>query len=111
MSETALHDQSDVLDADEIILNQETKSKNHSVRRVSTAQILDQAPKEEDIFSNPNYIRRCHALVKHSLENGADVMQMPNGDVVIMEVKTVISTYKWNKEKGRMIRMSVTDEI
>ncbi len=61
---------------------------------------------EEDIFSDIHYICRSTPLIVDSLQKGLDVAQLPNGDIVITEVRTVNTHYSWDKNKQKMTRIS-----
>ena len=59
---------------------------------------------KDDIFSDINYICKTTPLIVESLENGLDVAQLPNGDILTTEVKTVNTQYSWDKTKQRMFK-------
>ena len=61
---------------------------------------------EEDILSDLKYICKSSALITESLQRGCDVAQLPNGDIIITEIKTVNTQYTWDKQKGRLVRGS-----
>jgi hypothetical protein len=61
---------------------------------------------ESNIFSDLQYICKTTPLITESLRDGCDVAQLPNGDIVVTEVKTVNTQYTWNENKQRMIRAS-----
>jgi hypothetical protein len=56
-------------------------------------------------MSDIRYICKSCALITESLQKGCDVMQMPNGDVIITEVKTVTFQYSWDDKKGKLVRV------
>jgi hypothetical protein len=60
----------------------------------------------DNIVSDVNYIRKSSLLVSESLQKGADIMQMPNGDIHVTETKVVTYRYEWNREKSRFERAS-----
>ena len=59
---------------------------------------------KDDIFSDINYICKTTPLIVDSLKNGLDVAQLPNGDILTTEVKTVNTQYSWDKTKQRMFK-------
>lgn len=68
---------------------------------------LDNNPSEEnDVFSDINYICKSTSLIVDSLQRGLDVAQLPNGDLLITEIKTVNTHYSWDKTKQRMLKVS-----
>lgn len=58
----------------------------------------------DNIVNDVNYIRKSALLVSESLQKGADIMQMPNGDIHVTETRTVTYKHEWNKEKCRFER-------
>lgn len=61
---------------------------------------------EPDIFSDISYICNSTGLIVESLQRGLDVAQLPNGDVIVTEVKVVNTQYSWDKNKHRMVKIS-----
>ena len=59
----------------------------------------------EDLFSNPGYICKSTPLIADSLQKGFDVVQMPNGDVIITEIKVVNVQYSWDHNKQKMVKI------
>lgn len=64
-----------------------------------------QAGEEKDLMSDVRYIRKSCALITEALQKGCDVMHMPNGDVIITEVRTLTYQYHWDEKKGKMVRI------
>jgi len=60
----------------------------------------------EDIFSDINYICKSTPLIVSSLQKGLDVAQLPNGDVLITEVRVVNTQYSWDKDKQKLTKIS-----
>lgn len=63
------------------------------------------ATEEKDLMSDVRYIRKSCALITEALQKGCDVMHMPNGDVIITEVRTLTYQYNWDEKKGKMVRI------
>jgi len=61
---------------------------------------------EKDIFADIEYICNSTSLIVDSLQRGLDVAQLPSGDVIVTEVKTVNTQYSWDSEKQRMVKIS-----
>lgn len=59
-----------------------------------------------DIVEDPRYICKSCALITEALQRGGDVMQLPNGDIIITELKTVTSHYNWDSVKEKMVKFS-----
>jgi hypothetical protein len=60
---------------------------------------------ERDVMSDMRYIRKSCSLITEALQKGCDVMHMPNGDIIITEVKTFTFQYSWDEKKGKMVRV------
>lgn len=72
-------------------------------------QLLDSLPNtqseiDETPFLDQKYISRSLDLINNALQKGADVTQMPNGDILMTEVKTVTYRYAWNSDKKKFDR-------
>ena len=59
-----------------------------------------------DAFDDPRYICQSCTLITEALQRGGDVMQMPNGDIIVNELKPVTSHYNWNASKEKLVRFS-----
>lgn len=57
-----------------------------------------------DIMNDERYLRKSSTLINDALQKGYDIMQMPNGDVLITEVKTITFQYQWDEKKGKFER-------
>jgi hypothetical protein len=60
----------------------------------------------DDIVEDPRYICKSCTLITEALQRGGDVMQLPNGDIIITELKTVTSHYNWDSVKEKMVKFS-----
>ena len=78
-----------VLEAEKIVENKKEVSTNYN-------------------FSDIKYICGSTSLIVESLQKGLDIAQLPNGDVIVTEVKTVNTHYSWDKNKQRMVKISKT---
>jgi hypothetical protein len=58
----------------------------------------------EDLLLDGNYIRWSSKLIADALRENCDVLQMPNGDVVITAVRTMTYQYSWDAKKRKMVR-------
>ena len=59
---------------------------------------------EMDIMSDIRYVCKSCSLITESLQKGCDVMQMPNGDIIVTELKPVTFQYTWDDKKGKLMR-------
>ena len=62
--------------------------------------------KREDIFSNLKYICESAAIITESLQNKCEVVQMPNGDIIVTEVKIVTTKHSWDCDKHKFIKIN-----
>ena len=58
----------------------------------------------DDMMSDPDYIRASSKFISDSLRKGHDVLQLDNGDVVTTYTKTVVTQYRWDAKKKKMVR-------
>ena len=63
---------------------------------------------EKDIFSDINYICNSTSLIVDSLQKGLDIAQLPSGDVIVTEIKTINTQYSWSEATQRMIKIGQT---
>lgn len=73
-----------------------------------SSELLDSKTQgnEKNVFEDLGYICESTGLITDALQRGLDVTQMPNGDVIITEVKTVNIHYVWDMSKQRLVRVS-----
>ncbi len=51
-----------------------------------------------DILQDLRYMcESCHVITE-ALKEGKDVVQLPNGDIIITQIKVINIEYKWNSE-------------
>ncbi|HEU5047977.1 MAG TPA: DUF2671 domain-containing protein [Rickettsiales bacterium] len=58
---------------------------------------------EIEMLNHPAYIRQSAQLIKQALDEGCDVLQLPNGDIVTTMTKTVVTQYIW--KDGRLVEV------
>jgi hypothetical protein len=72
---------------------------------LATSGAATQNTNEKDVMSDIRYICKSCSLITEALQKGCDVMQMPNGDIIITEVKTLTFQYTWDDKKGKLVRV------
>jgi hypothetical protein len=60
---------------------------------------------EPNIFADIDYICNSTSLIVDSLQRGLDVAQLPTGDVIVTEVRTINTQYSWDQDKQRMVKV------
>ena len=65
---------------------------------------VELAKEKKDLMSDVRYICKSCSLITESLQKGCDVMQMPDGDIIITELKAVTFQYTWDEKKGALVR-------
>lgn len=60
----------------------------------------------EDVFGDVNYMRQSASLINNCLHKGSYVVQMPDGDILVTETKTVTFQYTWDEDKGKLVRIT-----
>ena len=68
-------------------------------------KILEDSAQGNNVFSDIDYICSSTPLIIDSLQRGLDIAQLPNGDIIVTEIKTVNTQYSWDKTKQRMIKI------
>ena len=61
---------------------------------------------EKDVFSDLKYICNSTSLIVESLQRGLDVAQLPSGDFIVTEIKTVNTQHSWDENKQRVVKIS-----
>lgn len=61
---------------------------------------------QDFIFADINYICGSTSLIIDSLQKGLDIAQLPSGDIIVTEVKTINTQYAWNPEKNKMVKIA-----
>lgn len=57
-----------------------------------------------DMMLDHRYLRQSSALINESLQKGFDVLQLSDGSIVTTGTKTVVHHYKWDEEKGKLVK-------
>lgn len=74
----------------------------------STSEIIEDNSSnnfsKQDVMNDIRYICKSCSLITDSLQKGSDVMQMPNGDILVTEVKTLTFHYSWDSKKNKLVR-------
>ena len=55
-------------------------------------------------MSSASYLRQSSSLINDALKSGYDVLQMANGDIVTTGTKIVVTRYKWDQTKGKLVK-------
>lgn len=72
---------------------------------------VENKTQEQDLMSDVRYISKSCSLITESLQKGCDVMQMPNGDIIITELKAVTFHYSWDTKKGALLRSQPSNKL
>jgi hypothetical protein len=65
----------------------------------------------DDVLGDIRYICKSGTLITESLQKGNDVMQLPNGDIIINELKPVTYHYTWDNVKGKLTRVNTGSRL
>lgn len=60
--------------------------------------------KNDNILNDIRYICKSSELITNSLQKGFDVAQLPDGSLIITEIKKINVHYYWDAEKEQMVR-------
>lgn len=61
-------------------------------------------PEITNMMLDARYLRQSSALIQEALQKGFDVLQLANGDIVTTGTKTVVYQYRWDEEKGKLVK-------
>jgi hypothetical protein len=61
-------------------------------------------PEITNMMLDPRYLRQSSSLIQDALQKGFDVLQLANGDIVTTGTKTVVFQYRWDEEKGKLVK-------
>lgn len=76
-----------------------------------TPKDMEQNSQNQDIMTDVRYVSKSCSLITESLQKGCDVMQMPNGDIIITELKAVTFHYAWDSKKGALVRSQPGNKV
>ena len=81
----------------------------------SFKDIIDNLPESgkgenaEDVMLNPEYLRHSSTVISEALQQGFDVLQLDNGDIVTTGTKIVVTQYRWDAKKGKMRKLTAKE--
>jgi hypothetical protein len=58
---------------------------------------------QTDILQNLQYICKSSGIITSALREGKDVAQLPNGDIIVTEIRVINTQYKWNAKDNRLV--------
>lgn len=59
---------------------------------------------EFDCMKNVEYVCSLTKLLTEAFNKGNDVAHLPNGDIMVTETRVVHSFYRWDADKGKIIK-------
>lgn len=68
--------------------------------------VKEKSMKEENIFNNLRYICESASIITESLHNQCEVVQMPNGEIIVTEVKAVTTRHVWDASKQKFTKVN-----
>lgn len=89
------------------------KKINHPSRRFlpsAPRRNPDAEPEITNMMLDPRYLRQSSSLIQEALQKGFDVLQLANGDIVTTGTKTVVFQYRWDEEKGKLVKSKPSGE-
>jgi hypothetical protein len=58
-----------------------------------------------DFLNDEAYIDSCQDIINEALGHGYDVLNMENGDIITTGTKVIVTQYRWDDEKKKMIKV------
>lgn len=77
---------------------------------MSNSEKQEEDDNEYNVLIDPEYICKSSSLITSSLRRGSEVLQMPNGDVIISETRRVTNQYQWDHTKKQLKKVNVEIE-
>ncbi len=77
----------------------------------SIKDIVNSIPKKSastgntDFIYEDEYIESCQNIINDALKHGHDVLQMENGDIITTGTKVVVTQYRWDAAKHKMVKV------
>lgn len=79
----------------------------------ATAAAIDLAHDDEALgalMDHPSYQRDAEAIIRQAMDEGLDVLQLPNGDIVTTGTKIIVTTYRWDAAKQSLAKQRAAAE-
>jgi len=62
-----------------------------------------------DIIMDPDYLDESSKIISDALHKGFDILQLDNGDIVTTGTKVIVTQYRWDDEKKKMVKLTARD--
>ncbi len=59
----------------------------------------------DDFMDDDNYIESCEEIINDALKHGHDVLHMENGDIITTGTKVIVTQYRWDSSKKKMLKV------
>ncbi len=56
-----------------------------------------------DVLQDLQYICESSGVITSALREGKDVAQLPNGDIIVTEIRVINTQYKWNAKDNCLV--------
>ncbi len=77
----------------------------------SIKDVINSLPKNspkaslDDLINNDDYVDSCQSIIDDALKHGYDVLQMENGDIITTGTKVIVTQYRWDNDKQKMVKV------
>lgn len=58
-----------------------------------------------NFMQDESYTDSCQEIIKEALQKGYDVIHMENGDIITTGTKVIVTQYRWDSEKRKMVKV------
>ena len=80
---------------------------NKSIKDVINSLPTESAPPADpDFMSDDKYASAAQEVIDEALKDGFDVLYMENGDIITTGTKVIVTQYRWEPEKNKMVKIS-----
>ena len=76
-------------------------------RNSSKSDDLSSFDDDYDVFSDPDYMRYAGEVITNALRDECDVVQFPDGDILVTAVRTVMHRYSWDADNNNMSKVEL----
>lgn len=59
-----------------------------------------------DFLNDDEYAESCEEIINDALKHGYDVLHMENGDIITTGTKVIVTQYRWDSAKRKMLKVS-----
>lgn len=63
-------------------------------------------PADSNYMLDEDYRESCFEVINEALQKGYDIIHMENGDIITTGTKIVVTQFRWDAEKRKLLKIS-----